>query len=58
MKNYLKAIEKLVEQAREHADRLAESDSEKSSSRSDALEAFASNLEAAIEELTSDWENA
>jgi hypothetical protein len=58
MNNYLKVIEKLCEQAREHADRLAESDSDKSSARSDALEAFADSLEAAIEELSSDWENA
>lgn len=53
---YRSSIEKLIEQARENADKHSERDSDLASQRADALEAFADALEAAMDELENDWE--
>jgi hypothetical protein len=56
---YVNQIEKIIEQARNKADSLAEESSSSSDSkslRSDALQAFADALEDAINDLTAEWE--
>lgn len=56
MERYKTQIDKLIDAARAHSERLQERESDLAGQRADALEEFADALEAAIDELTSAWE--